>query len=476
MNTKLKLALIRRYSDRGFAMPIAIGLGFVMILIAATMIMRSQGDQITASTQKATNRGLSAAETGITRYQSLINNNRVIATYPLTGTLSWTNASSIPGITSCSGGGTTPVKDASTTAWRDVSTEDLNGNGTLDTGEDINGNGTLDSDPSLGQYRLVNYVYPAPGTTGTVGVAPGIGQLTVEGRVNQSSSGSTATTSVGTATTRLQINIPVQQGDINTVPVPGAWFKEGGMEDAQTGKAEKTVKGNVLLSDCSVKPAADAYQAMTGKPPVPYTDPTTGKPYKTTTANISFPDLPTKPTIPTSNQLGTINSNIILPDLVTIPKDTQTTIDGITAYRYSITAITKGNIVITPGQKVIFYLDGNIDKGVDIIHNCLGVGGCDPTDFQIYGYAANGQMCLNGNNALQGFVFAPTYSAGVTGNGNIEGSLWTKDFGKISNCGSNNPSVVVTQDADWNTLLSLGLKFNLPPVVSSPSLWKREAN
>lgn len=492
MKEKLKIALIRRTSEQGFAMPIAIGMGLIMILIGATMIVRSNADQTTALAQKATNQGLSAAETGVTRYQSLINNNRIIATYkdcqgtrnasgvcPDTGTIkSWANATKIPGITSCSGSGATPVIDNSTIAWRDVSTEDLNGNGTLDTGEDINGNGALDSEPSLGQYRLVSYVYPAPGTTGTIGVAPGTGQLTVEGRVNQSGTGSTATTSVGTATTRLQINIPVQQGDINTLPVPGAWFKEGGMEDAQTGKAEKFVKGNILLSDC-VQRDTNTYQDMTGNPPVPYTDPTTGQPYKTTTALIDFPDIPTKPTIPTSNQLGTINSNskITLPDLTTIPKDTQTTVDGITAYRYSITAISKGNIVITPGEKVIFYLDGNIDKGVDIQHDCSSVSGCNPTDFQVYGYAPNGEMCLNGNNAFQGFIFAPTYSAGVTGSGNIEGSVWAKDFGKIKNCGSNNPTTVVTQNANWNTLLSLGLKFNLPPTTSSPSLWQRqEAN
>lgn len=461
MHKNLKLALNNRTSEQGFAIPIAVGMGLVMLLIGTTMIVRSQGDEVTALTQKATNRGLSAAETGITRYQSLINSNRVIATYPLTGTLSWTNASSIPGITSCSGGGATVVTANSTTAWQDVNS----------------------SNSSLGQYKLVSYVYPAPGTTGTPGTAPGIGQLTVEGRVNQTDANGDGDdnddndTSVGTATTRLQVNIPVQQGDINTVPVPGAWFKEGGMEDAQSGKAEKTVKGNILLNDCSVKPAANAYQATTGKPPVPYTDPTTGQPYKTTTANINFPDIPTKPaTFPTSNQLKTINSNttITLPDLTTNPKDEQTTVDGITAYRYSVTAINKGNIVITPGEKVIFYLDGNIDKGVDIKHDCGAVSGCDPTDFQVYGYAANGEMCLNGNNAFQGFVFAPTYSVGVTGNGNIEGSVWSKDFGKIKDCGSNNASIVVTQEADWNTLLGLGLKFNLPPVISSASSWQRQ--
>lgn len=474
MNKNLKLVLKNRSSEQGFAIPIAVGMGLVMLLIGTTMIVRSQGDEVTALTQKATNRGLSAAETGITRYQALINSNRVIATYkdcegirptsgvskgvcPDTGTtISWTNPSSIKGVTSCSGGGATVVTANSTTAWQDVNS----------------------SNPSLGQYKLVSYVYPAPGTTGTPGTAPGIGQLTVEGRVNQTDANGDGDdnddddTSVGTATTRLQVNIPVQQGDINNVPVPGAWFKEGGMEDAN-GKAEKTVKGNILLNDCSVNPAAHAYQATTGKPPVFYTDPATGQPYKTTRANINFPDIPTKPTIPTTNQLGTINSNMTLPKL-TAPAHTSTTVDGITAYRYSVTAINKGNIVITAGQKVIFYLDGNIDKGVDISHNCGVVSGCDPTDFQVYGYAANGEMCLNGNNAFQGFVFAPTYSVGVTGSGNIEGSVWAKDFGKIANCGSNNASIVVTQEADWNTLLGLGLKFNLPPVISSPSSWQRQ--
>lgn len=486
---KLNPRLIHHCSgEGGFALPIVLGMGLVMILIAATMIVRAQGDQTTALAQKATNQGLSAAETGITRYQALINNNRAIAAYkdcegtrnasgtcPDTGTTkSWSNASAIPGITSCSGNGTASVvPQAKEATWRDVSTEDLNGNGTLDTGEDINGNGVLDKDPKLGQYRLVSYVY-----SGTVGTAPGTGQLTVEGRVNQVGSGSGATQGISTATTRLQVNIPVQQGDTKDTPVPGAWFKQGGMEDVQTGNANKTVKGNVLLNDCSLNPTDVDYQAKTGNPPVPYTDPITGQAYKTTRSKINFPDLPTKPTIPTSNQLRTIaingNAAMTLPNLTAIPPHTQTTVDGITAYRYSITAITQGNIVITPGAKVIFYLDGNIDKGVDIQHNCTGVSSCKPTDFQVYGYANNGQMCLNGNNAFQGFIFAPNYSVGVTGNGNIEGSVWARDFGKISNCGSNNPTIVITQNTNWNTLLGLGLNFNLPPKLSPLSLWQKQ--
>jgi hypothetical protein len=88
MNKKLKIALINSYSDRGFAMPIAIGLGLIMLLIAATMIVRSQGDQTTALAQKATARSLGTSETGITRVQSLLNK------YGFLGNITLTNIGS----------------------------------------------------------------------------------------------------------------------------------------------------------------------------------------------------------------------------------------------------------------------------------------------------------------------------------------------------------------------------------------------
>lgn len=67
MNTKLKIALIRRYSDQGFSLPIAMGLGFIMILIAMTLLMRSQADQAIAKSQMRTAQSLSISELGLTR-------------------------------------------------------------------------------------------------------------------------------------------------------------------------------------------------------------------------------------------------------------------------------------------------------------------------------------------------------------------------------------------------------------------------
>jgi Tfp pilus assembly protein PilX len=483
MNTKLKIALIRRYSDQGFALPIAMGMGLIMLLIAATLIMRSHGDQTTALAQKATNRGLSAAETGITRYQSFINNNRVTATYkdcegtrnssgtcPDTGsTKSWTNATAVPGISSCSGGsGATAVANNSTVAWQDVNS----------------------SDSSLGQYRLVSYVYPAPGTTGTVGTAPGTGQLTVEGRVNQTGSGSTATQGVSTATTRLQVNIPVLQPTLSGIPVPGAWITTGG-----TGG--NTIDGNVLLNDCTV-----ALSSIN----IEVTNSVTGQPNSKSYTSMSFPALPTKPTFITSpkNQvLGTINSSTMsglgatsIDESggggkggggggggshlkLTLPRSGDTA-NGSGVYEYSVTSIDLPNnweLVVTPGQKVKLYLDGGITKGGDIKHDCSGVSGCKPTDFQIFGYGPSGtQICMNGNNYIEAFIFAPEYTVGVAGAGGgaggIKGTVWVKNWSNSTGCGSGTSNTVVVQNAEW---ADIGLTpQNLPPTIASASSWKRQ--
>ena len=470
MSPKLKFALICRCSNRGFALPIAIGLGFVFLLIAATLVMRSQGDQTTALAQKATNRGLSAAETGVTRYQSLINNNRVIATYkdcegtrnattgacPDTGTTkSWANASTIPGISSCSGGGSgaTTVVNSSSAAWTDVDS----------------------SEPSKGQFRLISYIYPAPGTIGTVGTAPGTGQLMIEGRVNQVGTGSTATQSASTATTRLQVNIPVLQTTFTSAPVPGAWIKTGA-----TGG--NTFDGNVFLSDCTANLASVNITA---------TNSVTGKPNTKSYTSMSFPSLPTKPTFITSpkNQvLGTINSGTMSGlgattisgshKRLTLPRTGDTQNAGV--YEYSVASIDIPNgseLVITAGEKVKLYLDGGIAKGGDIIHNCSGVSGCKPTDFQIFGYGSSGtEICMNGNNYIETFIFAPEYSVGVAGSGGgaggIKGSVWTKNWSTGGGCGSNTSNTVVVQNAEW---ADFGITpQGLPPNIAPIDTWQRQ--
>lgn len=134
---------------------------------------------------------------------------------------------------------------------------------------------------------------------------------------------------------------------------------------------------------------------------------------------------------------------------------------------------------ITPGQKVIFYLRGNIDKGVEFYHSCDGVANCKPTDFQIYGYGEIGtspQICLNGNRRAEVFIFAPKYSVGVAGGGSeggFVGSVWAENWAISSTCGSNTSHVVVTQAGKWEDLFQGITPKNVPPKISTITNWTR---
>jgi Tfp pilus assembly protein PilX len=466
MKNKLAIALINQSNQKGFALPIAMGMGLFLLLIATIMMFKSQSDRVSAASQKATTQSLSAAETGVTRYQYLINNNRAIAPYPdcagtrnssgtcpdSGSTKSWANATSISGLNSCSGGNPTNVSNNSLTQWQDVDS----------------------SDSSKGQYRLVTYSYLSDAGSGIS--TPGTGILTIEGRVNQNGSGSSATKDVGTASTRLQVKIPVRSGQLENIPVPGLWLTSG-------NAGGNTIDGNVLLNDCSVSLGSINMTA---------TNSVTGEPNTKSYTSLRFPSLPAKPTFissPNNQVLGTIDSSTMAGlgaisiggsnKRLTLPRSGDTT-NSSGFYEYSVSSIDLPNnseLVITPGQKVRFYLDNGIDDGGNIIHNCTGVSNCKPTDFQIWGYGASGtEICMNGNNYVEAFIFAPDYAVGVAGSGGgtggVKGSVWTKDWSNGGGCGSNTSNIVLVQTASWNDM-------GLTPSYLSPSLgeigkWERQ--
>jgi len=427
MNKNLKVALKNFSGEQGFAIPIALGMGLIMILVATTMIVRSQGDQVTASAQKETARGLSAAETGITQYQSLINNNRGIATYPRTGTNSWTNAANITNLsTSCAGSSAAAVTAAATTVWRDVDS----------------------SDPTQGQYRLVDYTYGP-----TEGTAPGTGTLTVEGRVNQSGTGSTASNDVGTATTRLQVNIPVQQSDPSSVPFPGMW-----------------VNASVSTTNVSANIMAPCTGTATA---------TFAPGYGLNRTNLTMPSTPSKPT--------TNITTIINPSGLTLPED-PTNLSNYNSttgeYQYSVSQIDD-TFTIRPGYKVAIYLDGNIDlQGGQkaIVHQCGSTPNCSSTDARIYGLSSNGTLHLDGNPSICDIFFlGPTYDVDVNGGGGAQGcgggattngAIWARSWsGGGTGTGSH---VAIAQTATTWAAVSSFLPIQLPPRIETVSSWQRQ--
>lgn len=64
-----------RNRNRGFTLPMVLGMGLIMIVIALTIISRSQIDKVTSSVQKQTNQAFAIAEGGMARSLGLLNGN-----------------------------------------------------------------------------------------------------------------------------------------------------------------------------------------------------------------------------------------------------------------------------------------------------------------------------------------------------------------------------------------------------------------
>lgn len=134
-------------SERGFALPVAMGMGLIAIVIALTAVARSQNDRITALNKKETGTSLNAAEAGATQVQEFLNRNRALANYNLT---SWATSNAFCGSTTAS-----EISQLTSGDWIALESSD----------SDI-----ASQNP---QYRIKNYV------------ASSTGELTIEGIVNE---------------------------------------------------------------------------------------------------------------------------------------------------------------------------------------------------------------------------------------------------------------------------------------------------
>ncbi len=451
-----------KLSSRGFALPMALMVGLVLMVMSLAMVGRSQmGAQNTVS-QKTTAEGLAIAETGITRILDLINQNRYISMFPDCVTRNSSGQCQDPSV----------MSSPKPQSWATVNTiSEISACGTAINSTQISPLVASQSwfpvnssNADQGEYRLINYQYSP-----TVGIAPGTATLTMEGRVNNSNQ-------LNNSNSRLEVQIPVDASPPLTTGVPGVWLTDGG-----TGN--NTIQGDVLLGDCGTSP---------GNISITGTDPITSQPYTAKYTSLEFPDLPTIPTT-NINTLNNPSGNINLPRGTDL--STTETIAGqtITFYRYRVNEIDfhsgTNNITIapTPNQRVLFYLNGSIDVGAnsDIVHKCTNssnqpIAGCKPTDFQIFGYSVatspRAQICMSGNNRLDAFILAPAYTIGIAGSGGgvggIKGTVWAYDWSNSGGCGSNTSNVVVYQQARWD---DLGLQpKNVPPTLRNISSWQRK--
>ncbi|MEB3249749.1 MAG: hypothetical protein VKK07_10435 [Merismopediaceae bacterium] len=272
INTRLKLLLIcnlnrqKINSHRGFALPMAMMVGMVILVVGATIIIRAQSDQSKMITQSTTNRAMAIAEAGATRYIEFLNNNRGLIPFPSCVTTDSTTgactdgntvkslyqATNIPNIVA-SPSASSPSPSASPSCSTSNPSASLPSNYQTYTASDIkttwansaasgSGTGWRDIGNGAGQYRIVAYRTYTDTSASTLmnpstdqPTAVRRGRLIVEGRVNQSGTGATATADAGrTGIARLEFTIPVTAtttGGASPSPsastgFPGLWARD----------------------------------------------------------------------------------------------------------------------------------------------------------------------------------------------------------------------------------------------------------
>ena len=307
MNTRFKLFLInylnqRRVSrDSGFALPMAIMVGACIIVVGLAVVIQAQGNKSNVTSQVTSSKAMAIAESGATQVTNFLNNNRGLIPYSAcvtqntdgscgdTNTVkSWYGAglttsgssTSIPNIApspataspspsaspSCSTSGSSTSLPSN---YQQVSTSTIASwaNSTA-TGSS---SGWKDSADGLGQYRLVSYrTYKDASASSAMNpdtdapTSAVTAKLIVEGRVNQSGSGASATDGSNGGKARVEITIPVTATtgsgaapSASSANFPGLWaksfnFGNNNSANAQVWDSSNCGTGNTAMSDARI--------------------------------------------------------------------------------------------------------------------------------------------------------------------------------------------------------------------------------
>jgi hypothetical protein len=448
-------------NEEGFAIPIALGMGLIMILLATTAIVRSQNGQVVAINKKASAQSLVAAETGISRVQNFLNRNRpaIIAQAcavpdasigdcpDTTPTVSWDVPSTIPNFCDTN----------SSTADTDFSTADT------DLTDNNNWQDVDTSDASKGQFRIVSYTY----TTG----APA-SDLIVEGRLNGGNSGE--------AKTRLQVQIPVS--DPRSQLVASLWVS-GSIADSPQIDSDVVVPCSATTAPTFPSGTQHLSIKTSQTMPAAITAPTTA--------------ITTAITAPT---LAPSSSFYLLTDTSSIPgqelprttangytSDDQPDADGI--YRYVVTSLD-GSFKVTAGKNVWLWVSGDVNLSNNIIVNQCG--GLDPLvcgPFNVRIYPQNPgvvkTLTLNKGTAVcDVFFHLPNYNVSFSNTGTAStqdcgnsskntGIYWVKSWG-----GAASGTLLNPPRATWDTAVTeTGMSIPaLSPKIGPLSQWETRSN
>lgn len=467
MNKNLKFVLKNRSSEQGFVIPIAVGMGLIMILIATTMIVRSQGDQVSASAQKATAQSLAVAEGGMTRTLFKLNQSNPDVSSLMKRTYDPIDSSTgktylgLDGKANSGDELTVAVDEWTANLPPCTTTSDLL-SGTI-------GNST---------YTVLAYRYDA---------ATRIGTLLVKGRIstgNSSEARVQQTFSVGSKAGSLIGVLGTDDISLGNNDIAGI---NGNVACTNTTKCPVPSGSCSSLTNISTNSVArDAIGAG------PQAD-IGGKIFL---GPLTTPSLPTMPTVwngggtaPTtaftiSNSGSPFdytanNTTLVFPRSSDFTSHVAGTpynysVNNINASGFNITINTQTNATTNPtGDPVYFWVSGNINMGGSSQLNHTA-SSTNPTAFRIYGTSTTSQdfTVASGASNVDAFIFAPNARVGINGTGTIDGLVYAKSFGEVGA----NGNAVVNVPTNVNLASSLGdLAVYFSNQTDSINSWQRQA-
>ncbi|AFZ44237.1 hypothetical protein PCC7418_2074 [Halothece sp. PCC 7418] len=429
---QLQLKILREYKinqQKGFSLPLIMGLGLIMMVVVLTLLGRSQKDQVVTALEEGSAQSLSVAEAGVSDTLSLISTVKTIADVDLPD---WSDEATKLNNALCSDDGSTPLvarlNDYAGGVW--ISVND---------GRD--------------RYRIDNYTYDAVNEEG---------RLQITGQANIASK---------TSTSVLEVVIPV-----TTIISDDDGFAPGLLAN-QVDVKNETIDGSVAVSGCQEDSdiSSEEESQITGE--------------LTYNPLIEFPDIPTPPVTP--YDLGAITSATTLP--LNLPSESPAIVHDETSSHYDSATDTyyyqadyiymSGSdlLEIENGKNVALYVQGRTGKDVDFKGSSgLVNNNANPTSFSLYGATSDvDQMCLSGNNLLEAFVLAPDANVGVNGSGGslkFAGALWIDKWRWDGVCSSNPSGTLIAQDVTWSEIpTSLRAEIDGFEKVNPLASWQRNA-
>ncbi len=490
-----RILLLYRTRDRGFTLPMVIGIGLIMVLLSSVALVQSSEENLIAISKDQSSTSLAMAELGIARYRELLNNNRVLAVYSLNHPdWGWTTnniSNQTCDVISNAAGGWADTNP--TTGWRDIT---LNEN---DFGVDFNDDGDQ-TDPAveIGSYKLVNYIYDNDDDSNTAvddidtdedGIFDQTddaanpdnpkGILTVQGR--DSDDGSIA---------QIQVNIPIGVNieDLNSLD-PGIWIHQENLTSPGTIPAPS---GNIVLYKQSTGSNRCADTTLAGGIPA-IRDPRDLPPLVTLPDPTPFSPLVAADKINTLESDGgassddisgdprydAVENEIILGTLavgeVQNSDDTAAGYTGDDRYYYYVgtalgtptdLTINDGQSLITDGTaKVIIYVDGNLN----INGNVNITNSSDDATSKFLEIHVTGNVTIDGPGTvdIKGLIHAPQGTVTLSNAPivNLTGSIWA------NNWTSNGTVNLTTSDYEF---YSITPERTPNPLTYAPTGWEQQ--